>query len=206
MDIHATDPHNPAKDEQTSALMSRTLAQIESNEVSMNTLFATFAERSFGGVMILLSILGLIPGVSIIAGLTILLLSLQMIAGMDTPGLPAWLAEKKIKVDALQKAMARPLRYLERLERLVKPRMQTMVSGSALRWTGFVAAVLALVMISPFPLSNLLPAVSLLLISLGILERDGLLVLWGLLSSILSLALGVVIFGVGYELFIHFTG
>jgi len=45
----------------------------------------------------------------------------------------------------------------------------------------------------PLPFSNLLPAVALFILSIGQLERDGLMITAGLAAAVIALAMGVLI-------------
>lgn len=200
--ITPTEPALPSNDS-TSVLLKRTLNELDSEHVSVGMLLSSMSQRSFGSVIVILSILGLIPGISVGAGASIFLLSVQLIRGRITPSLPGILANKQIRVSSLKKTLNTPIKLLDKLEKLIKPRWIGLASGTALRWVGVVMAILALVMITPFPLSNLFPAISLFLIALGLMEKDGYLTLIGLLSSLLSVALAALVIKVGYALFLR---
>ena len=192
-----------SKDDSTSVLLKRTLDQLDSEHVSVGQLFRYLSQRSFGSVIVLLSILGLIPGISVGAGLAIFLLSIQLMLGHVTPTLPKFLSNKQIRVATRRKTLKTPINILDQLEKIVKPRWKALASGIVLRWIGLVMALLALVMITPFPLSNLFPAISLFFIALGLMEEDGVLTLIGLISSLLSVALAMVVINLGYDLFVR---
>jgi hypothetical protein len=60
---------------------------------------------------------------------------------------------------------------------------------------GLICLLLAIVLTLPVPLGNMLPALAISLLALGVLERDGLWVLAGFAAAIAS---GVVVSGVLY--------
>ena len=62
---------------------------------------------------------------------------------------------------------------------------------------GGVCLLLSLIVFLPIPLGNMLPALAICLLALGILERDGLWVLAGLLGAAAGVAL---VWGVLYAL------
>ena len=64
---------------------------------------------------------------------------------------------------------------------------------------GFVVVALALVIMLPLPFSNLPPAIALTCLSLGILERDGLLIGIGLVCAIIALGIGMVLASVAIK-------
>ncbi len=73
----------------------------------------------------------------------------------------------------------------------MRPRLHLLTLGIAERVLGAVCALLAFLLILPIPLGNLLPALSILLIALGLIESDGLCAMAGtLLGAISWLLLG----------------
>ena len=77
---------------------------------------------------------------------------------------------------------------------MIRPRLFMLTEPLAVRLIGVVALTLAVIVFLPIPFGNMLPGLALALFALGILERDGVAVLAGLLSAIVSAALvaGVV--------------
>ena len=76
--------------------------------------------------------------------------------------------------------------WLARIERLLKPRWLWLVKGNIERFLAAVCVLMAFLLILPIPLGNLPPGFSLLLISLGLIERDGVCVALGLALSVFS--------------------
>jgi hypothetical protein len=75
-----------------------------------------------------------------------------------------------------------------RLERHLRPRLAPPTAPRAERaWAGLIA-LLALILALPIPAGNLLPAWGIVLLALGITERDGRVVLAGLVASVAALA------------------
>ena len=81
---------------------------------------------------------------------------------------------------------------------------------AAERVIGLLAFVLALVVLLPIPLGNVLPAVAICALALALLEHDGLMAVFGLLLTIAS---GLLVFGTAYALLLaaaalirHVTG
>ena len=94
-------------------------------------------------------------------------------------------------------------------ERLLTPRLEWVTGQRAERFIGIVAIVLALVSTLPIPFGHNLPALGLVLIGLGLIERDGLAILIGAAIGLIgSILLGLVIFGVahGLSFIIHAHG
>ena len=83
--------------EQTTAFL---LSQITSGNhfktIQLSYLIAHFKGRSFGGLLLILSILALLPLVSFVAGIIILIVGVQMILGLRVPSLPQFVMHQKV--------------------------------------------------------------------------------------------------------------
>ena len=79
--------------------------------------------------------------------------------------------------------------WLSRAERLLRPRLSGLCRSPTEYLVGLVCLLLSLIVFMPIPLGNMLPALAICLMALGILERDGVWVLAGLLTAIGSVAL-----------------
>jgi hypothetical protein len=149
--------------------------------VTLADLLTAVGERSFGALLVLLAIpnmvAGLIPGVSIVLGLPLLLVSLQLLVGADKPWLPKRLARLEIPRSDLRRIVERARTPLQRLERALKPRLGFLTAPWAERLIGLTCLGLSLLVFLPIPFANLLPATGILLFGFAMLERDGLLAL-----------------------------
>ncbi len=174
-----------------SSLLLANLSQFSADRVSLRDIVQSLGHRSFGFILLLfalpnsLPIVG-IPGVSTITGLPLLFVALQMMLGQQRVYLPAWLGRRSLKRDNLEKAIGKLAPWLQKLERLLKPRLDFLTRGIAERLLGALAALLAFFLILPIPLGNLLPGLGILFIALGVIERDGLCVLIGLVLAVAS--------------------
>ena len=154
-----------------------------------------------------------IPGVSTVFGAAILLIGICRLWGR-TLWLPEGIARKTLPTEKLRGALRRGAQWLHALERLSRPhRMSWMVAPGALATVNNLALVAgAVLLMAPFgliPFSNTLPALALLFLSIGLLQRDGLCVLYGHLLNVATvLYFAVLILGGGvalHEIFQHFS-
>jgi hypothetical protein len=89
--------------------------------------------------------------------------------------------------------MVKALRWFERL---LKPRLAFMSTPSAERFVGGFCIVLAIGAAAPIPFGHNLPALSLALIGLGLVEFDGLAILAGMLLGLIGFVVaGLVLSG-----------
>jgi hypothetical protein len=183
---HPIDPH----DEPISAVLRRILA-IDEDRISVAEIADAFGSRAFGALLFAFSVPNLLPlppGSSTVLGLPLVFLAPQVAIGMRHPWIPKFLARRTVDRAQLRKAFGRILPKLARLESLLKPRLGVMFGEIGDRLIGVVCLVLALVLVLPIPLGNMLPAASVAALSLGLATRDGALALVGYLLGAASVA------------------
>jgi hypothetical protein len=134
------------------------------------------------------------PGVSVVLAIPPLLVALQVVVGRRDLWLPAWLSARRLEQKPLAKLLRRALPIVERAEALVTPRLGVLTGVVGSRVIGLACALIAVVLILPIPFANLVPALAMGCLSLGLARRDGLLVLAG--YSLMALAVGVIALGV----------
>lgn len=176
----------------TSVHLARLLDQAEGPRVSLGFLMDRLGGRSFGLTLLVMGLLCLPPGISYIIGLLIAWAAIQMILGYEVASLPAFLARREIATAALARVIAAVVPWLARVEPLIRPRWPLLFDAAHVRkterLTGLVVLLLGLSLVSPVPLSQILPACTVMLIALAWLERDGLVLVAGFLVAALSLA------------------
>ncbi len=149
--------------------------------------------RSFGGLFILLAGVGLLPGLSFFAGLAMLVPAIQMAIGFRAPVLPGFIRRRRLDVSTVTTFGNKVIPWIERLERFVRPQWLVLTRLPMPSLIGIAVIGLAFVITLPLPFSNLPPAVAMFCLSLGLLERDGLMIALGLLAALAALAVGVVV-------------
>ena len=131
----------------------------------------------------------IIPGLSLIFGLPMIALATQMVMGGQTPIFPDIINCRTIPREALDKGIRKGLVWVERSQRYVRPRFLVLSSPNLDRVNGLVCLAMALMMAWPIPFLNLIPTVGILMVALGLLERDGLFVAIGYTIAVLSACL-----------------
>lgn len=182
------------------AHLSEILRGISTDEtrerVSVGDLVAAMDDRAFGALMLIFALPNALPtppGTSAILGAPLVFLSAQMALG-KRPWLPRFIAARSMARADFAVLVDRLGPWLARAERLLKPRLSQLTVKPAEYAVGFLCFVLAIVLILPIPLGNMLPAFTISLFAFGILGRDGVWVVAGFISTILSLTVvaGVV--------------
>ncbi|MCO4317771.1 exopolysaccharide biosynthesis protein [Phyllobacterium sp. 21LDTY02-6] len=176
------------------------LADGPAERVSFDDILTALSDRSFGALLILFAALNLLPlppGSSTIFGIPLVLLSIQMLIGFKKPWFPAFLRRKSMRSATYRKAIARLEPILMKFERLARPRYWLVPQMIAERIVSIVALFMSLIVLLPIPLINQIPALSIVLLSIGLGERDGVWLGTGLLVA--ALAAGIAI-GLGASL------
>ena len=144
--------------------------------------------------MILFAALNLVPlppGTSTIFGIPLVLLSIQMLLGFEKPWFPAFMRRKSMQVETYRRFIARLEPMLVRFEKLARPRYWFVPQMIVERAVSIVALLMSLIVILPVPLINQLPALSIVLLAIGLGEQDGVWLGTGLLVA--ALAAGIAI-------------
>lgn len=146
-----------------------------------------------------------IPGVSTVFGAGILLIGISRFFGR-TLWLPTRLADRSLEAGKLKAALHKGSAWLHRLEKISRlHRMERLVKGRAVRLLNDGALILgAGLLMAPFgfvPFSNTLPALALLFLAIGLLQHDGLFVIYGHLMNVATMIyFAVLILGGGAAL------
>jgi hypothetical protein len=160
------------------------------------------------GLLILVTLLTLvflipvsIPGVSTVFGAAILLISVSRLFGRNL-WIPSKIEHRIIGTRKLRPLLRKALSWLKKLERVSRPnRIQWLVAGGTVAFINNLALILgAVLLMMPFgliPFSNTFPAVAILFLAIGLLQRDGLCILLGHVSNVLTILYFAVLIGGG---------
>lgn len=166
------------------------------DRVSVGDLLRTMHGRAIAALMLIFAFPNVLPsppGTSAVLGLPLVYLTSQMMLGR-LPWLPALIANRSMAREDFGALVARIGPMLARAERLLKPRLPFLVNSGTERVIGGICLLLAIILLLPIPLGNMLPALAICIFALGVLERDGVWIMAGLVVAVLSVALvaGVV--------------
>ena len=156
--------------------------------ISVRDLIDALGDRALGALLFLFAfpnVLPMPPGTSAVLGAPLVFLAAQLMVGRG-PWLPRLLASRSMSQADFAALVRRIAPWLKRGERMLRPRFSWLARPPAEFALGAVCLVLALVLVLPVPLGNVLPAVAISLLALAIVERDGLWVLAGLAVALVS--------------------
>ena len=160
------------------------------------------------GLLILTALLTLvflipvsIPGVSTVFGAAILLIGVSRLFGRDL-WIPSKIKHRTIATRKLRPLLRKALPWLQKLERVSRPnRIHWLVADGPIQHLNNASLILgAVLLMMPFgliPFSNTFPAVALLFFAIGLLQRDGVCVLLGHISNIVTIIYFTLLIGGG---------
>ena len=171
-----------------SQILSQLLVEYADRPLPLSVLLKQVGNSGFGTISGILTMPMLIPlpiplvGFSALVGSGIMLVGCQLALGYEKPYLPQRIARIELSPAASQKILKNINRLLQPLERMSRHRFSRFSnSWWGCRITGVCLAWDALLMSLPLPipLTNLVPAYTILFLAIGLLEFDGLFILIG---------------------------
>ena len=192
--------HRPApvpNGARTSQLLHDFLASHSEPRISLGALRDALGDRGFGVLLFIFALPNLVPVniplLSAVLGLPLVLLAAQLSYGRHKPWFPDWLTAQSFPRQGFSNVVLRALPFLERTERLLRPRLTMLLSWTGERVIGVAILILALVLTLPIPFANWLPACAISIIALAILEKDGLAVLVGIAVGVVSVLVAATV-------------
>ena len=163
--------------------------------ISLGALSDLMEERAFGLLLLVLALPCCLPFVYILpqlVALPMVVLATQMAMGRRAPWLPETLRKRQLPVAGLLDVVTRAKRYGGWLERLAHPRFPGFTGDRATRVIGALLVVPCLSILVPLPLTNTVPGIGVALVSVGLIERDALFVIMGLIVALVWVAILVI--------------
>lgn len=175
--------------------ISRVLTEWEKGLTKPNIRFGElrdqFSNRFYGFLLFILALPNLVPvpapGLSAVMGIPLVLLTFQMMLGLETPWFPAFVTNRKLKAASLKRICKRAVPVLQRMERLIKPRASLLVQPPADRVIALLCLLLSLVLMLPIPFGNALPGLAICFFAIALLQRDGVFAVLGCVVGVTAM-------------------
>ena len=154
----------------------RELAQTERASISLGEVVDAFGTSALASLLLVFGLacsLPLPPGATTIFGLPILLLAPQLLLERPAPWLPDRLRRRELAASEARRVFERMQPWLRRMEALSRPRLDFVVGRTGRQVMGVICTLFAVVLILPIPLGNMLPAATVSIFSLSLIQRDG---------------------------------
>ncbi len=179
-----------------SHLLAKMLEQGSGEYITVAELLSGIKTQALAIMLILFALPNVVPslpGTSAITGLPLVILTLQMRVGQKL-WLPAIIANRAVPREGLAQVLTKANPTLIKIERLLRPRLLLLTTPFLQRLLGAGLLALSVMIMLPIPLGNIVPAISILLIALGLTQRDGICVLVGIATAIGSVTLLAVFY------------
>lgn len=174
------------------------LVHADGRAITIGEVVQVLGHRGMAVMLVILCIPFLVPiptmGLSAPAGAAVALYGLAVMLNVR-PWLPKFVARRELSHAALERIVGTGVRLAGRTEKLLRPRLKFMtwpginiLIGVSLIFLGFFMALPL-----PIPGTNSAPAVGILLLLLGLVERDGLFVLAGQVVALLLMGVSAVV-------------
>jgi hypothetical protein len=126
----------------------------------------------------------------LVFGSALAIVALQFSFGARNLWLPRIIRDRRISERAFASLQRYAAPAITRIEKLVQPGRMESFAGDRLAYLlGLPVFVLAVAVALPIPFGNFAPVIAICFMALGLIERDGLVVLLGLLLTAVALAI-----------------
>lgn len=194
--LETGDPPTAIEERRTSDVLAAFRADLPTPRVTLADLIAALGDRSLGTVLLALSLPTIAPvplGVSVVCDLPLMLFSLRLLFGRRDVVLPGWLMRRSVSRDTAARMLDAVTPRLLWIEAMLKPRLRFLAHVDGERWFGLLVFLLIGICIVPVPLMGWLPGFALVLIALGLIERDGGAIAVGLGLTVAAVAAAVIL-------------
>ncbi|RUR33856.1 exopolysaccharide biosynthesis protein [Vreelandella andesensis] len=186
------------------ALLRALPGHLKNQRPTLGDILAALDERATPLVLLLFAIPAIVPTPGIPAGMVfgsaLAFIGIQMAIGTKRIRLPPGIAHLRIGRQQLERILGKATPHLEKLERHLSVRLGCLITPLAIRSIGVVIFIMALLIALPIPFGNTLPGLAVLILSLGIAQRDGIAVAAGLGLAVIAAVISTAIIGGSWRL------
>lgn len=157
-------------------------SEAEGQTVTLAWVLDHLGERAFGLFLLFLALPCCIPflyGVPQVVALPMMFVSVQILLGRRVPWLPEKLGARTISAESLAGLAGRAGPWLRRIEALSRPRLTALTRAPADMILGLALVLFSASILVPLPGTNTVPGFAVVIVSMGLLQRDGALVILG---------------------------
>ena len=167
----------------------------DDDDLTVGEVLDAFEHRPAGTLLlvpavVMVSPLGAIPSVPTITAALVLLVAVQMLFASTTPWVPGLLRRRGVSTGKVTQAVEKSKPFARFLDRFIRPRWEALTGPVGRRVIAVVCVVLSLLTppLELVPFAVYLPGAAILLLSLALVGRDGLLAAAGLAVAAAGLA------------------
>ncbi|AHX11157.1 exopolysaccharide synthesis, ExoD family protein [Neorickettsia helminthoeca str. Oregon] len=192
----------------TSDVLESVVVQGVRDTITLFEIKRILHERGFALLLLLFSLplsipLPVPPGYTTILSLPILFFSIQITLGCDSPWLPKFLENKAIKRKSLAFLIEKTVPILRKVEKFTRPRFPVLNNAFGEKIYGIISFICAVSIAIPLPLTNFIPAGGIALMSLGMLNKDGVISILGIVVSFTGIFISTLVIILGHKVVVE---
>ena len=194
--------HASSDNQRTFSQVLEALGVAEGPTLTLGEVVEAFGDRGLGALILVLSLMALFPwppGGKAVFALPIILLATELAFQRNEVWLPRWALRASVNRSAYRTAVSKVIGPIRRVENLTRPRLTFLTGAVSEVLMGIACVLLALVMALPIPFGDMLPGIGLVFFALGVMQKDGIAVLIGILGSLATAAYLVLIWRTAIE-------
>lgn len=178
--------------------LRRAADELQADRVALSHLADAHGPSAIGTLLVLLSVPCVLPiaGVGSVLGFGLLALAAALWRGQHVVALPTRVAQLELSRSVAHKILGTLARFYDLASRFSRERLAHLAQPGARSWLAPKVAFMGFLIILPMPLGNVLPAISMVLLGLGLAFRDGLAVMLSAAAAVLATAYAAAL-GVG---------
>jgi len=164
--------------------------------MTLQAILKRLDERAFGTFLFILALPVSVPflyGVPQVVAVPMLMLAFQMMMGRKQPWLPSKLAVRNISKANLDRMAKGGRKWFGWLEHFTAPRLTFLATPVAEKLVGAIFCIFCVSIMVPLPATNTVPGIAIAIAAFGLMARDGVLVLLGLLLGFAWVSLLVLV-------------
>ncbi len=163
--------------------------------MSIEEALSALGTTSFAFAIVFLALPAMIPipgPFGMVFGSMLALVAVQIMAGRNAIWLPRFLRRRRLSADHVELMVRHTAPLVARVERIMRPdRLKALTGRTAHMLLGLPVFLMAVAVALPIPFGNFLPVLSLTIIGAGLLERDGLATLVGVLFALIGIGTSI---------------
>lgn len=171
------------------------LAKGEGERLTLAEIMAALGHQAFALLIVVLGLpncLPMPPPIPLICGFLLLSVAMQIALGRTTPWMPRRLLDRSVARADVARAIERALPYVRKLEQWSRPRFVFFGTPRRMRFLGVLLVLTAIGLLTAAPIvGQILPGIAAVLVGLGMVERDGLVVICGFVIGAVGLGLSL---------------
>lgn len=195
--------NNIVKDTQSetaSNILNRMYTKNLEDNIKIGVLLKSADSGGFALLNLIFSLIIVIPTpppIATISALIIMFFSAQMVIGFREVWLPKFITEKSIKRTALALIVGKSSLYLSKLEKFTRRRLTFMNYDIMEKFIGVILFILAAISLTPVIFANSVPGIAMIMVSFGLLNKDGLMIIVGFAIGLISVFVvwSILVFG-----------